>query len=205
MTTATFLLAMAPLASFAFVTSITPGPNNLLLAASGLKFGIARSAAHLLGINLGFTLLLLCCALGLGALIFAIPSAALVLRIVGSIYLLWLAWQLRGGITAGQSDAGDQPWSVTRAMLFQWVNPKAWMMALSAAAAYGSTLVDQGLLANIVALTAVFALINFPCIAAWLMLGAAMRRWLNHSSTASRIIAGVMIALTLYSAVAVWL
>src|SRR5690606_24037030 len=118
---------LLPLASFAFASSITPGPNNLMLSASGIAFGWRRTLPHLVGVFLGFLALLVVCGSGVGALVGALPGAALALKAIGSIYLLYLAWSMRTALGADPAARPARPLTLTEAVLFQFVNPKAWI------------------------------------------------------------------------------
>jgi len=166
------------LAGFAFVTSITPGPNNLMLLASGTQFGWRRSLPHLLGISFGFGVMLVLVALGLGQAFEALPGLHQGLTWASLAYLLYLAWRVA---TAGPPEAGGRPgarplgfWG---AALFQAVNPKAWAMALTAVTAYGPGQAED---LGVAPLTAIFVLVNLPCCGAWAVLGEQMRRWLQR-------------------------
>lgn len=164
---------LAALAGFAFVTSITPGPNNLMLLASGTRFGWRRSLPHLLGISLGFGIMLLLVGLGLGTVFEQAPWLHDALRWVSLAYLLYLAWQVATAPPpSAEGPARGRPMGVAGAALFQVVNPKAWAMALTAVTAYGSL--------GVVAVTAVFVLINLPCCGSWALLGEQMQRWLHR-------------------------
>lgn len=162
------------LAGFAFVTSITPGPNNLMLLASGTNFGWRRSLPHLLGISFGFGVMLLLVGLGLGEAFARLPGLHEALKWASLAYLLYLAWKVATAAppTAGDPAARGRPMGFGAAALFQAVNPKAWAMALTAVTAYG----DLG----VAALTALFVLVNLPCCGSWALLGEQMRRWLHR-------------------------
>ena len=164
------------LISFAFVTSITPGPNNLMLMASGANFGFRRSLMHMLGINLGFLSLVLAAGMGLAALMIAVPQAGVALKIAAVLYLLWLAWKIARSAPPAAGSAAARPLTLGQAALFQWVNPKAWAMALGAVSAYAGA--GDMMATALVAL--VFCLINLPCIATWVLAGEAMRRLLTN-------------------------
>lgn len=192
----------APVAVFAFATSITPGPNNIMLAASGVNFGFARTVPHLFGVSAGFALLALLCALGLGAFILALPAAHLSLKILGSVYLLYYAWQLRALSLDNREAATAQPMSFGAAALFQFANPKAWVMAVTGAAAFMPT--GQPVAAAALLLSTVFAGVNLPCIAAWALLGALLRKALADPAQL-RLFSMALVVLTVYSAVAIWL
>ena len=162
------------LAGFAFVTSITPGPNNLMLLASGTHFGWRRSLPHLLGISLGFGVMLALVGLGLGQVFDRFPGLHDGLKWASLAYLMWLAWKVATAeppTEAGEPGAG-RPMSPGAAALFQFVNPKAWAMALTAVTAYGSL--------GVPAVTVVFVLVNLPCCGSWALLGEQMRRWLHR-------------------------
>lgn len=191
-----------PLATFAFVTSITPGPNNIMLAASGVRFGLARTLPHILGVSAGFGTLALLCALGVGALVVAAPTAYFILKVFGSAYLLVYAWQLRAlSFGAGDARAGA-PMSFGAAALFQFVNPKAWVMGVTSAAAFMPSI--QPVLVAASALSAVYVAVNLPCIVAWAALGASLRRSLRDERW-RRWFSGTLVALTVYSAASIWM
>ena len=170
MHTSTTLLALA---GFAFVTSITPGPNNLMLLASGTHFGWRRSLPHLLGISFGFGVMLALAALGLGEAFKRLPVLHEMLKWVSLAYLLYLAARVATAAPPRADGTSDhRPMGFAAAALFQAVNPKAWAMALTAVTAYS----DLG----VTALTAVFVLVNLPCCGSWALLGEQMRRWLHR-------------------------
>jgi threonine/homoserine/homoserine lactone efflux protein len=172
----------AALLLFAFVTSITPGPNNLMLMASGVNFGFARTVPHMLGIGAGFLSLLLGVGFGLGAVLAAWPPLHMALKAAGGVYLLYLAWRIamaRTRAPAGASDAQGEgrarPMSFLEAAAFQWVNPKAWVMAVTAMAVYAS---PQSPFVSVVVVAAAFALVNLPCVSSWAGFGVALRGFL---------------------------
>ncbi|MGI9598109.1 MAG: LysE family translocator [Acidimicrobiales bacterium] len=187
---------LAAVTSLAFVASITPGPNNLMLWASGLNHGIRGTVAHLLGVSAGFNLLLFTVAAGLGRLFERYPGFELSLKIVGGIYLLHLAFRIFNTSSIGEVEASNRPLSFLEAVAFQVVNPKAWVMAITAASiglAPGIPVVAAAL-----ALTAVFAVVNFPCIVVWMVSGSFASRLLdrpNRLRAANRIL-GLLLAAT---------
>jgi threonine/homoserine/homoserine lactone efflux protein len=162
---------------FALATSLTPGPNNTMLLASGANFGLKRSIPHALGVSAGFLILLISVGLGLGALFAAWPPLHTGLQVVGSLYLVYLAWKIATTKGIGAGEAGGRPMSFLAAVAFQWVNPKAWAMALGAVTAYAP---PQHYVANVVIVGLVFAAINLPCIGLWTGLGVVMRRFLDR-------------------------
>jgi len=168
---------LAALTLFAFVSSITPGPNNTMLLASGANFGVRRTVPHMMGVWIGFSVLIVSCGLGLGALFAAYPPLHAALKVFGGAYLLWLAWKVATAGGLGGGAAGARPMTFLEAAAFQWINPKAWTMGLGAVATY----VPQGrFAAGLAAVALVFAVVNLPCIAFWAALGTAARRLLDR-------------------------
>lgn len=163
------------LAAFALVSSITPGPNNLMLMASGANFGFRRTVPHMLGIGLGFGLMVVLVGLGLVRIFDAFPVTHLILTVVGVAYLLWLAWKIAHAAAPDAARAGARPFTFLQAVLFQWVNPKAWQMALTAITLYAP---DRSVVA-ILWVGLVFALINLPSVSTWTVMGQQMGRILS--------------------------
>lgn len=183
---------------FALVSSITPGPNNFMLLASGVNYGFRRTIPHMCGIAGGFGILLLAVGAGIGALLSAYPGVHLALKIAGGAYLLYLAWKIASARTIGtEAGATGRPMTFLAAAMFQWVNPKAWVMALTAMSLYADP--ETPVLST--ALVAVaFVLVNFPSVSVWAGFGQAMRgfladpvrlKWFNISM-------GVLLAATLW-------
>ncbi|MCV0398000.1 MAG: LysE family translocator [Rhizobiaceae bacterium] len=157
---------------FAFASSITPGPNNLMLLASGVNFGFTRTIPHMLGISAGFASLLLGIGLGLGALLAAWPALHMALRIAGSAYLLYLAWRIAMSRSLSASGgATARPMRLVEAAAFQWVNPKAWVMAVTAMAVYTN---PQLPFLSVALVTATFTLVNLPSVSVWAGFGTAL-------------------------------
>ncbi len=166
------------LIAFAFVTSVTPGPNNMMLLASGVNFGFRRSLAHMLGISIGHALMVFLVGAGLAGVIHAWPPALTALKVASVAYMLWLAWKIAHAAAPGEGRAGAQPFSFLQAAAFQWVNPKAWAMALGAVSAYA----QQGTLRQVALVALVFCLVNLPSVSLWAYLGQSLRRWLTDPS-----------------------
>lgn len=196
------LQTLIPLAVFAFVSSITPGPNNIMLTSSGIRHGFTRSIPHMLGITFGFGILLAMCAAGVGSLVLAMPQIHLLLKVLGSAYLLYLAWQLRSMAFAQSENNQARPMSLFGAALFQFANPKAWVMAVTGASAFLPIVQPMWLATMVFCL--VFCAINLPCIGVWAGTGAALRRYLAEPKW-QRVFCAVMVALTIYSAASIWL
>ena len=160
------------LALFSLVSSITPGPNNLMLMASGANFGFRRTIPHMLGVALGFTLMVLLVGVGLLQVFNAVPVSYQILKIVSVIYLLYLAWKI-GTAAQLEGEAGTvgTPFTFLQAALFQWVNPKAWTMALTAVSVYS----PSQSVAAMAFVAAVFGTINLPCVSLWTTLGQQLQ------------------------------
>jgi threonine/homoserine/homoserine lactone efflux protein len=144
---------LLPLCTFAAVSSITPGPNNTMILASGLNYGFMRSLPHLFGITCGFTFMIFATGMGLHVVFEQVPMLQTILKYGGAIYLLWLAWKLaHAAPMSGEQAALSKPMTFFGAAAFQWINPKAWVMALSALTTYlpqGFTVIDAAMLAGI--------------------------------------------------------
>jgi len=167
---------------FSFVSSITPGPNNMMMLASGVNFGFRRSIPHWLGICGGFTFMLCAVGLGLHTLLADHPALYDILRYAGSAYLIWMAWRLATANASPAAQDDDTPHGAARplgvlgAAAFQWVNPKAWVMAVTAMSAY---LPARAQPTDVLAIALLFGVINLPCVACWAGGGAALRRFLQ--------------------------
>jgi threonine/homoserine/homoserine lactone efflux protein len=160
-------------AVFAFVASITPGPNNVMLWASGMNYGFRRTIPHLAGVNLGFMSLIVATAAGLGTMFENVPWLPVALRIGGSVYLIYFAYRIA---TAGRASSAstDRPFTFLEAATFQYVNPKAWVIGITAAGTFLPS--DQPVLAATMLMTGVFAVVNLPCITTWAAAGTALGR-----------------------------
>jgi threonine/homoserine/homoserine lactone efflux protein len=170
------MLDWLALATYTLVMSITPGPNNAMLLASGARFGFARTLPHMLGISVGFALqtALVCAAFGIVQPWIAGGQAAL--SWIGIAYMGWLAWRLLRAGPVGSADGGVQPLAAWQSALFQWLNPKAWVMALTVASVFLPAGADLRIALAGIAL--VLTLVNLPCVALWAAFGTALRGWL---------------------------
>lgn len=165
-----------PLALFAFVSSVTPGPNNVMLTASGATFGYRRTVPHMLGISLGVVVMLLLVGAGLGAVFEREPRVYLGLKYLGAAYLLWLAWKIARAGRADPCQAGARPFGFWQAAAFQWVNPKAWIMAIGIVATYTPR---DGYAANLLLAALVLGAVNYPSVSVWTLFGSAVGRALR--------------------------
>ncbi|MBW9062447.1 LysE family translocator [Rhizobium herbae] len=161
---------------FAFTTSITPGPNNMMLFSSGVNFGFVRTVPHMLGIGAGFLSLLIAVGLGLGALLYSVPLLYTVLKFAGGAYLVWIAWKIGTSRNLAEGKGKAVPMTFLQAAAFQWINPKAWVMAVTAMATYTS---QQSYLTSVIWVGIVFAIVNVPSVSTWAGFGSALRQWLS--------------------------
>ncbi|SCB57421.1 Threonine/homoserine/homoserine lactone efflux protein [Rhizobium aethiopicum] len=161
---------------FAFTTSLTPGPNNMMLFASGVNFGFRRTIPHMFGIGAGFFSLLIGVGFGLGALLHTVPAAYTALKFAGGAYLVWIAWKIASSRSLGQGKSGAAPISFASAAAFQWINPKAWVMAVTAMATYTN---PELYLLSVLIVGLAFAMVNVPSVSTWAGFGSALREWLS--------------------------
>lgn len=189
-----------PMAAFFFVSSITPGPNNIMLASSGLRHGFRRSVPHMLGISAGCMAMLLVVGMGAGQMFERWPPLHTLLKLACSIYLLLLAWRIAtapvalAAAPAASASAREQPMSFWQAAAFQWVNPKAWAMILGVVALY----IPSGPFALHLALATLIAgAVNLPSISVWTWFGVGLRHWLRSAGRMrafNRVMAALLVA-----------
>ncbi len=179
---------------FAFVTTITPGPNNIMVMTSGANFGFARTRPHIFGITTGFTSLIILVGLGLGGLLSLWPQLETLLRVAAFCFLLHLAWKVANAAPPQDKDTSARPLSFWAAAAFQWVNPKAWAMVLSAHAIYA----PGGAIWAVLAVALAFGLVSVPCVSLWAFAGTWLRQFLADVRV-RRIFNGVMAALIVLS------
>jgi threonine/homoserine/homoserine lactone efflux protein len=165
-----------PFITYTFVMSITPGPNNVMLTASGANFGFRRTVPHILGIGFGFVVQLLAVCAGLSALFDRWPALQSALALVGAAYLLYLGWRMLR-LEGAAARISTRPVSMLEAALFQFLNPKAWVMSLSAAALF----LPQQLppLARGVYMAGIMEGIGVPCMTVWALFGSSLRSFIG--------------------------
>jgi threonine/homoserine/homoserine lactone efflux protein len=172
---------LLPFVLFAIVGSVTPGPNNMISTASGAAFGFVRTLPQMLGVSVGFPLMMVALGLGLGQIFLHLPWLHEVMRYAGAAFLLYLAWRIASSAGVEETEAG-QPLTFVEAAIFQWLNPKAWTLALGALAAFttpglgmGASLLEIGLLA------ALFGVIAFLALVIWCLFGVVIARALRNA------------------------
>ena len=182
---------------FAAVMLFTPGPNNIMLMSSGLNFGFSRTLPHMLGVSLGFGLMVLLVGLGLGAIFRIYPALYVVLRYAGAAYLLYLAWAIG---TSGRIEEGrkkSRPLTFIEGAAFQWINAKGWIIALGAITTYAAL---TSFPLNVVLLSALFVLMGTASSAAWAAFGSGLRRFLKDARhvRAFNIVMALLLVASLY-------
>ena len=184
------------LAAFALATSITPGPNNLMLMTSGANFGVRRTLPHLAGVFLGFVLMVAVVGAGVGQVLAAHPLIADGMGVIALVYVVWLAVRVARSAPDGMAKQERRPMSFLGAVLFQWVNPKGWAMALTAVSVYAPLPGVEG----VVLVALVFGAVNLPSVSLWMVAGVHLRRLLG-TPLRVRSFNAVMAVLLLASAV----
>lgn len=171
----------AAMAAFCFVSGVTPGPNNLMLMTSGVNFGFRRTLPHLLGVVLGFCLMVALVGLGLDAIFGRFPALLPAMRYLGAGYMLWLAWKIAHAGPVREGERRGAPLGFLGAAAFQWVNPKAWVMAVSALTAYA---VVDDYTSNVFIIALAYLVVGLPGSGSWALLGSGMRRALADPTVA---------------------
>ena len=163
---------------FAFVMAMTPGPNNIMLTASGVNFGFARSVPHMSGVTIGFVVMVAACAAGLGLVFTAVPMLQIVLKVAGAAYMLWLAWKVANARPAdGNDGARGEPLTFLQAAAFQWVNPKGLLAALSGIALF---MRPDHALSDFAVMAAVYGAATLASVLVWTGFGVALRKLLAN-------------------------
>lgn len=163
---------------FAITTCVTPGPNNAMIMASGLNYGIRRSLPHYFGICLGFPAMVIAVGLGIASMFERFPVLHLILKIAGAAYLTYLAYRIATAPVSSQSQRAGKPFSFIQAAAFQWVNPKAWVLAISATVTY--TVIADSYVTQVFILAGIFFVFGAPCILLWLWFGASLKSILQN-------------------------
>lgn len=163
---------------FSIVMGFTPGPNNVMLASSGATYGVRRTWPHLMGVALGFPAMILVIGLGLASILLASAGLQLGMKIVSALYLLWLAFQIARSSSVSGGAAGAKPMTFLQAAAFQWINPKAWLIAVGAISAYTAG-VGAHLYLQVGIIAALSVAVSFSSSLTWAACGAAIGRWLR--------------------------
>jgi threonine/homoserine/homoserine lactone efflux protein len=164
------------LMAYAFASSITPGPNNLMLMASGANFGLVRTIPHALGVALGFVIMCSIIGIALVPVIDAYPIIYTVMKVLSVAFLLWLAWKIANAAPPADAKQNTKPLTFLQAAAFQWVNPKAVGMALTSLTAYSY---ENSVLA-VLLVALIFGCVNLPSVSTWILIGTQLRRVLTN-------------------------
>lgn len=164
---------------FAISASVTPGPNNIMIMTSGLNHGIKNSIPHLLGICFGFPVMVVLIGLGFSVVFKMYPLFHETLKMFGVIYLLYLAWLIASSSPSSLESKKSNPLSFIQAALFQWVNPKAWVMATGAVSAYTS--IESDVFVQVIYIALTFFIVAFPCVGIWLVFGVGLKKYLKSA------------------------
>ncbi len=168
----------AAIIAFAITACVTPGPNNAMIMASGVNYGIRRSLPHYFGICLGFPAMVVAVGLGIATVFEQFPVLHLLLKLAGAAYLTYLAWRIATTPVSQFSQQAGKPFTFLQAAAFQWINPKAWVLAVGATVTY--TIIGEGYVSQVLILALIFMLFGAPCILLWLWFGTALRQFLQN-------------------------
>lgn len=163
-------------ATLIFATSVTPGPNNIMLMASGTNFGIRRTVPHWLGVSIGMVILICVAGFGAARILETHPMLQQAMRLVCGLYMLWLAWKIATAAASGNRHTDARPLSFLQAAAFQWINPKVWAIVLTAISLHASD--GQG--ARVVAVACIAGLVNFPSVGLWVVAGTKLHALLQR-------------------------
>lgn len=161
---------------FTFIAGVTPGPNNLMLLSSGANYGVVRSLPHYFGACLGFPVLVIFIGFGMGTVLINLPNAFLVMKILGTGYLLYLSWRIANSGDIDDVRCEPKPLSFAQAALFQWVNPKAWVIAMAVLAAFT---MKESPVKSVIIIVLFYLITSLISKAAWLIFGNSFKRYLN--------------------------
>ncbi len=186
------------LIGFGIASSITPGPNNLMLLASGANYGLRRTVPHMLGISLGHAFMVFMIGVVLLRVFETYPIVNTALKVAGGLYMMWLAWKIANAVPPEAGKVKGKPFTFLQAAAFQWVNPKAWIMGITAISVYAPP--TMGVVSGAATVAAIFCVVNFPSVTVWAWLGVQVRKWLGSAGRlrAFNITMAVLLVVSLY-------
>lgn len=186
---------LLPIILFCFAASITPGPNTIMLMTSGLNHGVYKTLPLFLGVITGFPLMLTALAMGLGVVFVKFPAAHQFIKIAGSAYLLYLAYKIASTRTVDDDKRREKPLTFLQGMAFQWLNPKAWVVAVGALAAF--TDVGEFTVQFVRVLLSFFG-VGSLCMVVWMCFGAALNRFIHNRKMLQifNIVMGLLLAVS---------
>ena len=178
---------------FGGIAAFTPGPNNTMLLATGINFGVRRAWPHIMGVAIGFPLMIACIGFGLGKIFEIFPWIYVALKYAGATYMVWLAWKIANSTPSlDDGTAKGDPVTFLQASAFQWVNPKAWIMAVTALSAY-TTAAHYSV--GVLAVVGTFVFMGFSSALTWVLFGASLKHILNDERYYRFINIGLALAL----------
>ena len=176
--TLTFILSIV---SFTLATVMTPGPNNIMMLSSGLNFGYKRTLPHMMGVAFGFAFMVVCVGMGINIIFDAFPLVYDIMKVVGFIYILWMAWQIANSSMDIKENKNNKPFTFIQIVLFQWVNPKAWIMAVTAISSF--TLPNQDMFMQVLVIAFIYLLSGFISTNTWTLGGVFLKKLLKNKKT----------------------
>jgi threonine/homoserine/homoserine lactone efflux protein len=187
------------LVGFALVSAFSPGPNNLMLLSSGMNFGWRKSVPHILGIAIGFPVMIFGVGMGITQIFEAYPVSLVVMKVLSAVYLIYLAYKIASTRPAGvdMEVKNTRPLTFVQAAAFQWVNPKAWAMALTAISAYT---IASNMLLSVFIVIFVFLVVGMMSANTWTIIGLKLRMFLSNPTAfrAFNIGCALILVATLY-------
>lgn len=169
---------------FILSTSGTPGPNNIMILTSGVNHGIRNSLPHVFGVNIGFLIMIICVGLGIMSLFQQWPILHQIIQVIGIFYLIYLAFKIASMPVNNAINNNKKPFSFLQAAAFQWVNPKAWVMCVSAIVAFSSA--NANVVEQVLIISGFYFIFGLPCSFAWLMVGKWLQNILTHETYVKR-------------------
>ena len=165
---------------FSFATSMTPGPNNIMMLSSGLNFGYKRTIPHILGVAFGFPIMVICVGMGINIIFKIFPLAYDVMKIIGFVYLIWMAWHIANSSVEikDNEDENSKPFTFIQIALFQWINPKAWIMAVTAVSSF--TVSSQDMFMQVVIIAFIYLLSGVISTNTWTLGGVFLKKLLKN-------------------------
>lgn len=174
------LYAFLSFITYCFVTSVTPGPNNIMLISSGINFGFRKTIPHILGIGIGFGLMVALVGLGIGTILTTSPILFEIVKIIGIFYLLYLSYQIfKSDSVNTNGSIRSRPLKFLEAALFQWVNPKTWIMTMGAITTYTSS---SSSIVTFAIIGIVFGVVSIPSVGVWAYIGDRLQQFINNKS-----------------------
>ena len=167
---------IGPLLVFVVASTITPGPNSIMIMASGVNFGFRKTVPHILGVAVGITIVITLAGIGLGTVLGLLPWLRVVMLFASAAYLLFLAWKIANAVPASETDGAGTPLTFLQALGFQWVNPKVWALGMAAVAIFA----PQYIVSNVVIVALAFAVVGLISNTSWAWFGTVIRRYLSN-------------------------